>query len=77
MLTKNKIKKFCIDAIGVFLVDADKDIQIERCRGHYSVTLKNKRAPDHIIQHSWEFRSKGTEFERVYFNVNGLWEYHR
>lgn len=69
MLTKRKIKKFCIHVIGIFLVNANEDIQVERSKGTYTINIKNKRAPNHIIQRTWQRHSEGTEFERVYLNL--------
>lgn len=71
MLTKRRIKKFCTYAIGIFLVNTDEDIQVERSNGRYTINIKNKRAPDHIIQRAWQRHSEGTEFERVYLNLIG------
>ena len=75
MLTKRKIKKFCIHTIGIFLTDAEKDITVEKCCGEYILNLQNLRAPEHIVKDTWNRHTVGTEFERVYLNIKGLRRY--
>lgn len=75
MLTKRKIKKFCVHTIGIFVVNAEQDIIVEKHRGIYEVILQNLRAPEHIIKDTWNRHSEGTKFEQIYLNVNGLWRY--
>ena len=75
MLTKRKIKKFCIHTIGIFLTDAEKDITVEKRRGEYILNLQNLRGPEHIVKDVWNRHSIDTEFERVYLNIEGFRRY--
>lgn len=75
MLTKRKIKKFCIHTIGIFLTDAEKDITVEKRSGEYILNLQNLRGPEHIVKDTWSRHTVGTEFERVYLNVEGFRRY--
>lgn len=75
MLTKRKIKKFCVHTIGIFVTNAEKDITVEKRKGMYEIILQNLRAPEHIIKGTWNRHSEGTEFEKLYLNINGIWRY--
>lgn len=75
MLTKRKIKKVCIHTIGIFVTDTEKDITVEKCRGEYTLNLQNLRGPEHIVKDIWCRHVAGTEFEKVYLNIEGFRRY--
>jgi hypothetical protein len=72
MLTKRKIKKFCIYSIGVFVENPEKNIEVTKCkhRRHcYQLNILNKRAPAHLLKNAWEYHATGTEFENVFLDI--------
>lgn len=69
MLTKRGIKKFCIYAIGVFVVNPKEDITVHKTQGIYVLKLDHLRAPSHIVKREWEYQSAGTKYEQVYLDL--------
>ena len=71
MLTKRRIKKFCIKSIGIFIHDPEVNITVRREKGLYILRLENLRAPAHIVQREWDRVATGTKYERVYVEIIG------
>ena len=69
MLTKRRIKKFCIYAIGIFVVNPKEDIIVHKTQGVYVLKLDHLRAPSHIVKREWNRFVEGTKYERVYLDL--------
>jgi hypothetical protein len=62
MLTKRGIRKFCYDAVGIFLWSED-NVLVEKQGPYYTITLENARAPKHLIKRVWDQHITGTKYE--------------
>lgn len=62
MLTKRGIRKFCYDAVGIFLQSED-NILVEKQGTYYIITLERSRAPKHLIKRVWDQCIAGTKYE--------------